>query len=157
MPLKYDADISIENLKRFKPKGRKFNKNVMRMPFGKFKEILTSRCFDKGITLNIVDSWHTSKFCNHCGAVGKGHDSGNYALFRCKECGVVMNSDRNASRNIALKCLLERKSHILNKSDFSRFPIGSGLCKRPQVLSDEVGLTNVAVQHSNQSMESPTL
>ena len=74
LALEYEADISIENLKRFKPKGRKFNKIVMRMPFGKFREILTSRCFDKGITLNIVDSWHTSKFCNHCGAVGKGHE-----------------------------------------------------------------------------------
>ncbi|MHB1766152.1 MAG: zinc ribbon domain-containing protein, partial [Gammaproteobacteria bacterium] len=98
LALKYDANISIENLKRFSPKGRRFNKEVMRMPFFKFKEILVSRCFDKGITLNIVDAWHTSKFCSHCGAVGKGHGSKNYALFECKECGVVVNSDRNASR-----------------------------------------------------------
>ena len=35
LALEYDADISIENLKRFKPKGRKFNKIVMRMPFWK--------------------------------------------------------------------------------------------------------------------------
>ena len=142
--LRYDADISIENLKRFKPKGRKFNKIVMRMPFGKFKEILTSRCFDKGITLNIVDSWHTSKFCNHCGAVGKGHDSGNYALFRCKECGVVVNSDRNASHNVALKCLLERKD-ILDRKPF-QISNRSGLVNAHKVLSDETGCL-VAVQN----------
>ncbi|MDE1822939.1 MAG: transposase [Candidatus Micrarchaeota archaeon] len=156
LALKYDADISIENLKRFRPKGKRFNKTVMRMPFFKFKEILVSRCFDKGITLNIVDSWHTSKFCNHCGAVGKGHDSRNYALFRCKECGVVMNSDRNASRNIALKCLLERKGHILNKYTPIQISNREGLCKRP-CLPDEVGLPNVAVQHAYRPMESPRL
>jgi IS605 OrfB family transposase len=155
--LKYEADISIENLKRFKPKGRKFNKIVMRIPFRKFKEILTSRCFDKNITLNIVDSWHTSKFCNHCGAVGKGHDNGNYALFRCKKCGVVMNSDRNASRNIALKCLLERNEHILNKYSPFQISNGSGLVNAHKVLSDEVGLPNVAVQHTNLLMERRSL
>lgn len=150
MALRFDADIAIENLKRFKSKGKRFNKIVMRMPFGKFRETLASRCFDKGITLNIVDSWHTSKFCNHCGAVGKGHESGNYALFRCKECGVELNSDRNASKNVALKCLLERKDFTNHKP----FQISNreGLSKRP-CLSYEVGLPNVAVQHAYQPMK----
>ena len=87
LALKYDADIAIENLKRFSPKGKRFNKTVMRIPFFAFKQNLVSRCFDNGITLNIVDSWHTSKWCSRCGAVGDGHSKGNYALFRCKECG----------------------------------------------------------------------
>ena len=82
MALRYDADISIENLKRFNPKGKRFNREVMRIPFFTFKKNLEQRCFDKNIILNIVDAWHTSKFCNHCGAVGKGHDSRNYALFK---------------------------------------------------------------------------
>jgi IS605 OrfB family transposase len=149
LALRYDTDISIENLKRFKSKGRRFNKTVMRMPFLKFKEILTSRCFDKGITLTIVDSWHTSKFCNHCGAVGKGHSSTNYALFRCKECGVVVNSDRNASKNIALKCLLVRNEHIFNKSAFLQITNRSGLVTAHNVMSDEVGLVRNVV-HFNQ-------
>ena len=148
LALRYNADISIENLKKFRPKGRKFNKIVMRMPFFKFKEILASRCFDKNITLNIVDAWHTSKFCSHCGAVGKGHSSANYALFRCKKCGVVVNSDRNASKNIALKCLLERK-HITNHKIF-QISNRSGLVNAHKVMSDEVGLLNVAVQHAYQ-------
>ncbi len=155
LALKYDADISIENLKIFRPKGKKFNKIVMRMPFGKFREILTSRCFDKRITLNIVDSWHTSKFCNHCGAVGKGHDSRNYALFRCKECGVVVNSDRNASKNIALKCLLERTEYDLNNPTSFQISNRSGLVNAHKVLSDEVGLPNVAVHLVNPSYGKP--
>lgn len=152
MALRYDADISIENLKRFSPKGKEFNREVMRIPFFTFKKNLEQRCFDKNITLNIVDAWHTSKFCNHCGAVGKGHDSSNYALFRCKKCGVVVNSDRNASKNIAIKSLLELKD-ALDRKTFKisnrRVPV-NGLMR-----SDEVGLSNVAVQHTNQLWNAP--
>jgi len=111
LAIKYDADISIENLKRFKPKGRRFNKIVMKIPFYKFKQILEQRCFDNDIRLNIVDSWHTSKWCSHCGALANGHSS-NYSLFKCK-CGQIVNSDRKASLAIAVKSLLERNSHIL--------------------------------------------
>ena len=90
-----------------------------------------------------------------CGAVGKGYDSRNYALFRCRDCGVVVNSDRNASRNVALKCLLERND-ALNRVLFqvsNRGGLVNGLGK----MSDEVGLPNVAVQHAYQLMESHAL
>jgi len=147
MALRYNADIAIENLHRFSPKGKRFNREVMHIPFYTFKKILEQRCFDKNIRLDTVDAWHTSKFCSHCGAVGKGHDSRNYALFRCKKCGVVVNSDRHASENVALKSLLERK-HITNYKTFQisnrRVPV-NGL-----VRPDDVGLRNVAVQHAYQ-------
>jgi IS605 OrfB family transposase len=109
---RFNADISIEKLKRFKPIGRRFNRTVMRIPFYKFKQILEQRCFDNDIRLNIVDSWHTSKWCSHCGALANGHSS-NYSLFKC-ECGQIVNSDRKASLAIAVKSLLERNSHIPN-------------------------------------------
>jgi IS605 OrfB family transposase len=154
LAIRFDADIAIENLKRFKSKGRKYNKEVMKIPFYTFRQILSSRCFDNNITLNIVDSWHTSKCCSHCGAVARsGHSYGNYALFRCKECGAVVNSDRNASRNIAMKSLLERNSSP-NQEKFqisNRQGLVNGL-----LLSDEVGLPNVAVQHANHSDGKPT-
>jgi len=153
MALQYNADIAIENLHKFSSKGKKFNREVMRIPFFTFKKILEQRCFDKNITLNIVDAWHTSKFCSHCGAVGNGHDSSNYALFKCRSCGVVVNSDRNASENVALKSLLERK-HITNHKLFQisnrRVPV-NGL-----VRPDDVGLLNVAVQHAYQPDGKPT-
>jgi IS605 OrfB family transposase len=150
LAIRFDADIAIENLKRFKGKGRKFNKAVMRIPFFKFRQILASRCFDNNITLNIVDSWHTSEYCSHCGAVGKGHDRRNYALFR-SECGVLVNSDRNASKNIAIKSLLERE-HSLNTN--------AQISNRQGLINDllppyESGLS-VAVQHSNHLDGKPT-
>jgi IS605 OrfB family transposase len=105
---RYDADVSIERLGRFRPKGRVFNRKAMTIPFHLFRSILEGRCFDNNITLNRVDPYHTSKWCSRCGAVGKGHDGGNYALFRCRECGQAVNSDRKASLAVAVKTLLER-------------------------------------------------
>lgn len=137
LAVKYDADIAIEKLRRFSPKGRRFNRTVMRIPFHKFKRILEQRCFDKDIPLRVVDSWHTSKWCSHCGAVGNGH-SANYSLFKCKKCGQAVNADRKASLAVAVKSLLERKPHDSNQIFFQlssrRVPV-NGL-----LHSDERGL-----------------
>ncbi len=110
---RYDADVAIEKLSRFKRKGRRFNKMVMAIPFRIFRRILEGRCFDNGIGLNLVDAYHTSKWCSHCGAVGNGHDGSNYALFKCQACGQVVNSDRKASLAVAVKAFLERSNSIL--------------------------------------------
>ena len=106
---KYDADVSIEKLSRFQPKGRSFNKKVLTIPLYIFRRILEARCFDNDITLSRVDPYHTSKWCTRCGAVAKnGHAGKNYSLFRCQECGLAVNSDRKASLAVAVKSLLER-------------------------------------------------
>ena len=150
MALEYDADISIENLKRFSPKGKRFNKEVMRIPFYTFRKNLENRCFDKRIILNIVDAYHTSKWCSHCGAVGKGH-SNNYSLFKCK-CGQVVNSDRKASLAVAVKSLLAREKHSSNQTVFFQFankrvPVNGLLCR------NDVGI-ECSVNHKYQPIES---
>jgi IS605 OrfB family transposase len=106
----YDACIVIEKLRRFLPKGRRFNKKAMSIPFYAVRQILEARCFDKGIALNAVNPWHTSKWCIRCGAVNAGH-SANYSVFRCAKCGLAMNADRKASVAIAVKALLDRKGY----------------------------------------------
>jgi len=145
---RYDADIAIEKLRRFNPKGKRFNKTVMRIPFYKFRQILEQRCFDNHIHLDIVDSWHTSKWCSRCGAVGKGH-SANYSLFKCK-CGQVVNSDRKASLAVAVKSLLERNSRGSDQSDFFQLS-GRRVPVNGLIRSDESGL-NCAV-HGIQPLE----
>jgi hypothetical protein len=104
----HDADISIEELRRFKPKGRVFNRKVMTIPLALFRRTLEARCFDHRIMLNREDAYHTSKWCSHCGAEGRGHDGRIYALFRCKVCGQVVNADRKASLAVAVKTLALR-------------------------------------------------
>ena len=145
LALKYDADISIENLKRFDPKGKRFNRQVMRIPFYSFRRNLEQRCFDKGIALNIVDGWHTSKWCSRCGAVGRGHDAANYSLFRCK-CGFVVNSDRKASLAIAAKSLLERNK----PTDHSEFQFSSRRVPVNGLVRPDVVGNNIAVQLGSQ-------
>ena len=137
LAVKYDADIAIEDLRRFDSKNRNFNRKVMRIPFRRFRQILEQRCFDNNIHLDIVDSWHTSKWCSRCGAVGKGHSS-NYSLFKCK-CGQIVDADRKASLAIAVKSLLERNRHGSNQTcsfqiSSRRVPV-NGLLR-----SDEIGL-----------------
>ncbi|MBI1972286.1 MAG: IS200/IS605 family element transposase accessory protein TnpB [Candidatus Aenigmarchaeota archaeon] len=137
---KYDADIAIEKLNRFKSKGRNFNRNVMRIPFFAFRRILEQRCFDNNIHLDIVDSWHTSKWCSHCGAVGNGHSS-NYALFRCK-CGQIVNSDRKASLAVAVKSLLEREGMEKGNSQISRWRGSVNNLIRPDVIGSLCSVNN---------------
>ncbi len=153
LALKYDAEVAIENLKRFSPKGKRFNRQVMRIPFYAFRRNLEQRCFDKGIMLNTVDSWHTSKWCSHCGAVGRGHASDNYSLFKCK-CGLVINSDRKASLAIAAKSLLERGSSPNQITTLSlsgrRVPVNA-LLRRPDAIGNRV-----AVQLGSQFIGKPT-
>lgn len=149
---RFDAEISIEKLNRFGRKGRRFNRTVMRIPFFKFRQILEQRCFDNNIHLNIIDSWHTSKWCTHCGAVGEGHSS-NYSLFKCK-CGQIVNSDRKASLAIAVKSLLERED-TTNPSVSAQISKWRGSVNNLVRPSAVVG--SCFVSHNHQPMESPRL
>jgi IS605 OrfB family transposase len=155
MALQFDADVAIEDLKRFPTKGKRFNKKVMRIPFYSFRKLLEARCFDKQITLKVIDAYHTSKWCSHCGAVGKGHSS-NYSLFECKECGQIVNSDRKASLAVAVKSLLVRKEHCSDRTVFFQFanrqvPV-NGLLR-----SNDGFETNCAVHNVSTPMECPRL
>jgi IS605 OrfB family transposase len=108
----FKAHVAVEKLKRFSPKSRRYNKEVLRIPFSLFRMNLESRCFDKNVKLTFVDAYHTSKWCSHCGAVAKsGHSPNSYTLFKCPTCGQVVNSDRKASLAIAVKSLLVRKTN----------------------------------------------
>ncbi len=154
---KYNAYISIEKLKNIRGKRGRFNKSanakISRIPYFKFKEFLKSNAEQLGIFVQEIDAYHTSKWCPHCGAVNNGHHSGNYSLYKCKDCGLIVNSDRKASLAVAVKSVLERTiNHSLNNLDFvqisnTKVPV-NGLIRQ-----DDVGL-NVAVQHINQPIES---
>jgi IS605 OrfB family transposase len=155
LAVRYDASIAVENLKRFSPKNRKFNREVLRMPFYLFRKNLESRCFDKGIKLKVVDAYHTSKWCSHCGAVANSGHSTNYALFKCPKCGQTVNSDRKASLAIAVKSLLVRNEHTPNQSAFFQ------LTNRPVpvngLLRSDEGSDSGAVHPEPTPMESHLL
>jgi len=155
---KYEAYISIEKLKNIRGKRGRFNKQanakINRIPYYKFKEFLKSNAEQLGVFVQEIDAYHTSKWCPHCGAVNEGHCPGNYSLYKCKECGLILNSDRKASLAIAVKSVLERtNNHSLNNLDFvlisnTKVPV-NGLIRQ-----DDAGFCKVVVQHINQPIES---
>lgn len=155
LAVKYDADIAIENLKRFTPKGKRFNREVLRIPFYAFRKNLESRCFDKNIKLTVVDAYHTSKWCSHCGAVVKSGHSSNYALFKCGKCGQTVNSDRKASLAVAVKSLLVRNEHTPDRDAFFQFTSGP-VPVNALWRSDAVG-SSFAVHELDHPMESHRL
>jgi len=139
---KYVADVSIERLSKFKPRGRQFNRRVLTIPFYLFHRILEARCFDNGIVLSEVDPYNTSKWCSRCGAVNAGHVKGNYSQFRCRVCGLVMNSDRKASLAVAAKTFLERdglSNQALLQISGKRVPV-SGLLRSSSMTQGQTAV-----------------
>src|SRR6266487_79023 len=53
-----------------------------------------------GIPLRVVDPRNTSRTCSACGHCEKANRK-SQASFLCRECGMSMNADINAARNIA--------------------------------------------------------
>ncbi|MHA1303927.1 MAG: RNA-guided endonuclease InsQ/TnpB family protein [Candidatus Heimdallarchaeaceae archaeon] len=148
LAMEYNEFIAIEKLSIRGRKG-KINKNgrkkINRIPFGQFREFLKSNCEQFNIPLQEVDAYHTSKWCPKCGALNKGHSS-NYALYKCR-CGFVANSDRKASKAIAIKSALVRELQGLTKpflfSQFTRAGVPVNGLFRPDdgVLIGAVHLT----------------
>ncbi|MBI4399834.1 IS200/IS605 family element transposase accessory protein TnpB [Candidatus Micrarchaeota archaeon] len=153
----YGASIAIERLKNIRGKRKQFNKvsnqKISKIPYAKFKEFLNTNCQMFSIPLNEADAYHTSKWCPVCGAVNNGHCSSNYSIYKCNECGLIMNSDRKASLAVAIKSVLERTAKTVTRVQISNTEVPVNGLFRPH----EVGLNQVVVQHSNQLMESPRL
>jgi len=149
----YDADIAIEKLNiRADRFTKKSNRKINTIPHGQFREFLISNSHIEHISLHIEDPYHTSKWCSGCGAINDGHHLSNYSLYKCANCGLVVNSDRKASLAVAVKSLLERNAHsFTNLGSFQiskrRVPVNALL------RSDAVGVLG-SVSHEHQPMES---
>ncbi len=144
LAVEYNASVAIENLhlraKRRnidltngeKKLNRKARKKINKIPFGKLRDYIEPDCEMSNTPLDILDAYHTSKWCPHCGSVNPGHYSGNYALYKCQTCGNIVNSDRKSSLTVAIKSLLERNisTQSLTNLDSIKFQISR---RRPPV------------------------
>ncbi len=104
----------IENIKGIRSKWTKEkakirgkqNKNLLRelnnWSYGFFLSFLTSLAYQHRIPVVKVDPHYTSQTCSRCGHTSRTSRVSR-GLYRCVACGLEINSDRNASRNIALK------------------------------------------------------
>jgi len=118
----YNASIVVEDLYKIRTgrrlgnsKGRKTNKIINKIPYGKFFHSLSCLCEENIIPFNKIDHYHTSKLCSRCGALNK---SGKvYKTYVYKSCGFIINRDNNASRNICK--LFSERSIVTNVSQIS--------------------------------------
>ena len=139
-----NAFIAIEDLSGLKDaKGnRKGNRKSKRMPYHRFRVALESVAGQNGIKVVAVCPRGTSHICSRCGANGIR----NRAIFKCPNCGNIMNADRNASVNVAIRAGI---SHPNTNGFFfalgsnGNLPVNARAC-----VHDGVGIR--CLQHSYQ-------
>ena len=113
-----NASIVVEDLYKLRTgrklgnsKGKRANKIINKIPYAKLFHSLTCLCEENIILFTKIDPYHTSKLCSRCGALNK---SGKvYKTYVCLSCGLKIDRDNNASRNI---CKLFRERSILTNT-----------------------------------------
>jgi IS605 OrfB family transposase len=91
--------IRIENIKNLRL-GKKSSRQLSRWVYRGIFDKLISHCKDFGVQVITVDPTYTSQRCSSCGWTRKSNRKGK--LFKCGKCGNILDSDLNASKNIAL-------------------------------------------------------
>jgi len=104
--VKRNAVIAIGNLKGIRnqeDKGRKFNDKLHKFPFSKLRKMIEYKAKENGIRVVDVPEQNTSKTCNRCGSRNTTREG--QGLFKCKDCGLEDNADKNGALNIGKRAL----------------------------------------------------
>jgi IS605 OrfB family transposase len=94
--------FALEDLKSIRVqrrRGAEMNRKLNNWSFYQLEQFLRYKAEALGKHVILVDSRYTSQKCSRCGHTYKGNRSG--ADFLCRNCGLHVHSDLNASRNIA--------------------------------------------------------
>jgi IS605 OrfB family transposase len=75
------------------------------MRFYTFKQRLQYKCYLSGTKYKEVDEYCTSKCCSSCGNFKK--DLGSNKTYICTKCGLVIDRDMNAAKNIYVKSIIK--------------------------------------------------
>ena len=82
--------------------GKRNNQNFVSVPFLKLIQQIEYKSEMVGITVIRTSEEYTSQTCSSCGIIRKANRKYR-GLYVCKNCGVVLNADVNASTNIFRK------------------------------------------------------
>lgn len=89
-------------------RARRINSKAVRMMLSlspyEFKQRLEYMAKLRGNTLDIVNEAYTTKTCSSC---GKMKEMGGNKVYKCSHCGMVLDRDYNAAKNIYLKDSLQ--------------------------------------------------
>lgn len=82
-----------------KENGKRFNTLLSAWSWCQFEQFLKYKAEMLGKNVEYVDARYTSQKCSRCGHVERGNRK-SQSHFCCKKCGMRLNADLNASRNI---------------------------------------------------------
>jgi len=99
--------IAFEKLTNIRERVKQWRKKerakVNLWAFSKLQQYVQYKALEVGINTIFVSAEHTSQRCSKCGHIEASNRNG--LNFACKHCGYSLNSDGNASKNIAFKVL----------------------------------------------------
>ena len=108
------AAFAIEDLAGISKKDAyqsRMSRRLHNWSYRKFQWILQYKAEEFGKMVVIVNPWQTSIICSRCSNVD--HKSRSRSVFHCTNCGLELNADLNAARNIAR----------IGKSELGRLPV----------------------------------
>ena len=119
-------EIKIEKLKNVY-KGKRISRVMSHWNYRELRTLLVSYFKERDVLISEVSPGYTSQCCSKCGRVRKSNRKGR--LFKCDNCGNIIDADLNASLNIALNRkplnMAKIRSERLNIKGFFWNPDGS--------------------------------
>ena len=80
----------------------------MQVPLSRLVEMIEYKAMLVGIDVHRVTEEYTSQTCSRCGLRRKANRV-HRGLYKCKRCGLILNADVNAARNILNKGFHEHR------------------------------------------------
>jgi putative transposase len=93
------ASGNIETPGKYVAQKRGLNRRILDQGWGEFRRQLKYKLEWSGGKLLLVDPRNTSRTCSACGDVSAENRT-TQAAFKCVACGLALNADTNAARNI---------------------------------------------------------
>jgi len=89
----------LTNIRVQKRLGRNFNRKLSNWNFSELEQIMSYKAENLGKRIMKIDGRYSSQKCSKCGHTERSNRK--LSEFHCKECGLKLHADLNASRNIA--------------------------------------------------------
>jgi putative transposase len=110
--------VNIERIKHLR-KGKNTSRRLKHWTYTEIFGKLESRCEEQGVLVCKVTPTYTSQRCSACGWTSKRNRKGK--AFKCEKCFFKLDSDLNASRNIALPLVGITKQQLLKRANRTGF------------------------------------
>jgi putative transposase len=95
-------DLAIKQLSR-RGRGRRktgLNRSIADAGWGRFLRVLAWQAIKAGKQVVVLPAGGSTQQCSSCGAKAKPRLELSDRVFSCRDCGLVLERDRNAARNL---------------------------------------------------------